>query len=296
MVNISIVNFKDILRFNQEAIYDFEESILVADVGIRDLHITRMFPIRTSFFMFVLVEQGTMRIELDYSIHHLSKQDFLLILPEHIYQSISGSPDTRYRLIFVEQAYFETMNRSKNDVLKTSFLNIRKDPVIHLSEEEFKVLASCHERLEQRMPAIHHFKKDIINALLLEYVIEAENMMINHHEHQVKQSNLTRQDIIFHNFLTLLKKDVIYQHHVSFYADKLHITPQYLASVLKQLTGKGTKDWIADALLVEAKIMLQHSQQSVQQISDALNFYDQSTFGKFFKARTGQTPKAYQNL
>ncbi|KKX46684.1 AraC family ligand binding domain-containing protein [Sphingobacterium sp. IITKGP-BTPF85] len=113
MVNVSIVNFKDILRFNQEAIYDFEESILVADVGIRDLHITRMFPIRTSFFMFVLVEQGTMRIELDYSIHHLSKQDFLLILPEHIYQSISGSPDTRYRLIFVEQAYFETMNRSK---------------------------------------------------------------------------------------------------------------------------------------------------------------------------------------
>lgn len=294
MVNIPRISFKDLLRYNEEVIHDFEDNILVANALKSDLYLTKVFPIRTSFFMFVLIEEGNMQIELDYALHDLARRDFLLILPEHILQWIDASDETRYKFIFIEQEYFKSMNMGKNDVFKFGFLSIRKAPVLRLSEDEFEIISSCHERIKQRIEASHNLKRDIINTLLMEYVIETENIIIGHNQRYIKESSISRQDVVFHDFLENLKENVVMEHDVRFYSDKLNITPQYLASILKQVSGKGTKDWISNSLLIEAKIMLKHSQQSIQQISDALNFYDQSAFGKFFKAHTGQTPKEYQ--
>lgn len=295
MVNVPRIGFKDLLRFNEDVICSFEDNILIANALTEDLYLTRVFPIRTSFFLFVLVEEGNMQIELDYATYNLNRQDFLLILPEHIFLNIDASEETKYKLIFIEQDYFKSMNLGKNDVFKSGFLCMRKHPVKKLSQEEFDLMSSCHERLKYRMTSSHHFRKEIINTLLMEYVIEAENILIAHSHQGIKEGNLTRLDVIFHRFLNLLKENVIVEHDVRFYADSLNITPQYLASILREVTGKATKEWISNSLLIEAKILLKHSQQSIQEISDELNFYDQSAFGKFFKSHTGQTPKEYQS-
>ena len=84
------------------------------------------------------------------------------------------------------------------------------------------------------------------------------------------------------------------QHVVTFYAEKLFITPQYLSLILKELTGKSANKWIADALIVEAKMLLKAPQATVQQVADILHFSDQSTFGKFFKKHMGISPMEYR--
>ena len=105
---------------------------------------------------------------------------------------------------------------------------------------------------------------------------------------------LSRKEELFEQFLQLLFEHCKEQHVVTFYAEKVFITPQYLSLILKELTGKSANKWIDDALIVEAKMLLKAPQATVQQVADILHFSDQSTFGKFFKKHMGISPMEYR--
>ena len=94
--------------------------------------------------------------------------------------------------------------------------------------------------------------------------------------------------------MKLLFKHNREQHTVSFYANKLCISPQYLSAILKDLTGKTTNNWIDNSLILDAKVMLKAPNATVQQVSDLLSFANQSTFGKFFKKHAGLSPAEYR--
>jgi AraC-like DNA-binding protein len=74
----------------------------------------------------------------------------------------------------------------------------------------------------------------------------------------------------------------------------LFISAKHLTETIKELTGKTAGAWIDRTLALEAEMLLQHPDYSVQQVSLLLNFPDQSSFGKFFKKETGQSPTEYR--
>ncbi|WP_270588002.1 helix-turn-helix domain-containing protein, partial [Bacteroides ovatus] len=57
---------------------------------------------------------------------------------------------------------------------------------------------------------------------------------------------------------------------------------------------KGCVSVLTQPLILEAKVLLKHSNLLVYQISDELNFPNPSFFSKFFKRMTGMTPHEYQ--
>ena len=78
---------------------------------------------------------------------------------------------------------------------------------------------------------------------------------------------------------------------VQFYADKLNLTPKYLSTAIKKVTGRPILEWIHEAVLIDAKMLLRTTHLTVQQISDQLNFSSPSAFVQFFKKHTGKTPR-----
>lgn len=74
----------------------------------------------------------------------------------------------------------------------------------------------------------------------------------------------------------------------------MNITPGYLSSVVKNVTGKSAAEWIEEYVLMEAKALLASTDMTIQQICYQLNFPTQSFFGKYFKTHTGVSPKAYR--
>jgi AraC-like DNA-binding protein len=80
---------------------------------------------------------------------------------------------------------------------------------------------------------------------------------------------------------------------VSFYADKLCVSPKYLSSLVKQMVGKPAKDCIDYCIIMESKVLL-NSSYTIQEISQQLNFPNQSFFGKYFKKHTGISPLNYR--
>ena len=80
------------------------------------------------------------------------------------------------------------------------------------------------------------------------------------------------------------------EHLVSFYAQQLNITPQYLSLIIKRLTGRTPYQFIFERLFCESRALLEHPDLSIKEIAEQLHFSDQSAFGKFFKHRSGISP------
>ena len=81
---------------------------------------------------------------------------------------------------------------------------------------------------------------------------------------------------------------------VNFYASKLFITPKYLSNTLKTVTGKKAGQMIDEYVVLQAKILLSSTNMTIQQISEELNFANQSFFGRYFKRITGLSPTQYR--
>jgi len=131
----------------------------------------------------------------------------------------------------------------------------------------------------------HFFQKEALQNALIGFFIELANIFMGKKE-LMTAPTLSRKEELFEHCKE--------QHVVTFYAEKLFITPQYLSLILKELTGKSANKWIDDALIVEAKMLLKAPQATVQQVADILHFSDQSTFGKFFKKHMGISPMEYR--
>lgn len=81
---------------------------------------------------------------------------------------------------------------------------------------------------------------------------------------------------------------------MQFYADRLCLTPKYLSQVVHAVSGRHAGDWIRDYVILEAKALLKSGQYTIQQVSDMLNFANQSFFGVYFKKAVGCSPTVYK--
>ena len=177
-----------------------------------------------------------------------------------------------------------------------NYMEIRKNPCTELEPEETAKLAGSMQVIREKMrERTHFYQKELVQNAFIGFLLDLGNIMLSKKDRLIRPT-LSRKEELFEQFLQLLFEHCKEQHVVTFYAEKLFITPQYLSLILKELTGKSANKWIDDALIVEAKILLKAPQATVQQVADILHFSDQSTFGKFFKKHIGISPMEYRKI
>jgi len=104
----------------------------------------------------------------------------------------------------------------------------------------------------------------------------------------------SRSKMVCESFLQLVRDHHTSERNMSFYADKLCLSPKYLSKVVKDVSGQSGPQWIDSFVVLEAKNMLKHSNMPIKEIVYRLNFQNSSVFYKFFKAHTGMTPSEYR--
>jgi len=78
------------------------------------------------------------------------------------------------------------------------------------------------------------------------------------------------------------------------YASLLHISAGHLSEVVKTQSGKPAIKHIHERLVLEARRLLFHTNNSLKEIAFDLGFSDASYFNRFFKRETGVTPAKYR--
>jgi len=100
---------------------------------------------------------------------------------------------------------------------------------------------------------------------------------------------------ILREFGNLLEKYANSHHNVSFYADKLCITPYYLSVITSEVMQDTPKGLIDKQIVLEMKAILKTTNKPLKTIADEMNFVDSSYMCRFFKRHAGMAPTEYRN-
>lgn len=250
-------------------------------------------PMRMNALMIVITTQGTSRFSLDYVPYNIGSHQLVTIFPTHTIQLSEVSPNFRAKMIVVSQSFMDSwMEKRAPSML--NYFKLAKNPCTPLTIKESDLLTQLISSLRNKIKDRGHFlQKKALQVGFMGFLIELGNILMGKKE-GLKTHSLSRKEELLNQFLELLFTHCKSEHQVSFYADKLCISPQYLSLILKELTGKSAGKWIDEALMTEAKILLKSPNITIQQVANMLNFSDQSTFGKFFKKHKKMSPLEYR--
>lgn len=291
------ISIDDFLRFNITG-KSYQDKLFIVEMrGDNDKKpdIREDDAIRLDALSIILVRRGKIDITIDNFTYHLSDNLLLDIMDFHIIKGIRLSPDFRGYHLVIERGMFAEVFLPGMRRMPASYIASRRNrPILNLNEDDAALLENSLRRIEWNIGRTAHvWQRDVVLNELRGFLLEMNNLVYQSiHEHV--NINPPGKDMLLFLFIQLLNKHCKTEHSVLFYARELCITPEYLSRILKEFSGKTVNKWIAEALIREAEISLRNPNLTIQQVSDQLNFSDQSSFGKFFKKHKGVSPLGYR--
>jgi AraC-like DNA-binding protein len=234
----------------------------------------------------IIIEQGEMNIKVNQIPYLLTKGYLLDTMESHVIEKASFSKDfIGHQLIIKKEFVEQAMNTQPYNIIPYNW----RYPCKKLLSEELNKLLLELQRIKERIesPTEYRLRRLMVINAFSSFMLE---LAIIYNRINSEYSFETSNDKIAKKFLHLIATNVRKRHNVFFYANELCISPDYLSRVLKSTNGRNATQWLTEALIIEAQNLLRHTDTSIQQIADELNFSDQSTFGKFFKRYCGKSP------
>ena len=254
----------------------------------------KMFRLSRSSHFAIYLNLGE-AVEVKYNlINYTVEKNSLFIIHPGVVHALKEMADLPTISMGFTHEFFATAMMHKKHLDALSFLSIQSEPLFVLTENEADTFYSLMLFLKSKASENGHpYKEDMIhhgfNLFMLELAATAKKYRGN------DEQKMTRKEDILFNFLKKLGAHFKEERSVQFYAGELYMTPKHLTKIVKELTNKTCGEFIDEMVITEAKILLGDLSYSVGQVADHLHFSDQFFFSKFFKTRTGMSPKDYKN-
>ena len=174
------------------------------------------------------------------------------------------------------------------------FLYIKDHPCISLDDTTFRrMLKYC--RMFSEFERNGHPYRDQI-TLHMSMMLYYEIFHIYQHGKPLAMSAQTRQESMFREFLFLVSQHYVREREIGYYADQICVTPKYLSSVVRTVSGNSAAWWINHTVIMHAKNLLKTNHQlrhSADLRQTQFPQYRRSS-GQYFKRRVGMTPKEFR--
>lgn len=247
--------------------------------------------VRSHDFCLMIVVSGTAEMEIDMQTYQLKAGTEVRLLKGTLVRLQSNSPDFKVDLLVINSKLLDDV-ALKLDI--DLFIFIKSTPVALHDETYYNNVVLPFYTLVDAMydyvDAPNRKKKIII--LLHMYLMDVSDHNYGKWDRKVVD-DVSRPMVLFRKFIDLVGEKCGTYREVDWYAGELHVTPRYLCQVCR-IRNTSPKVIIDRVVLLKAKEMLMESDMSIQQVSMELNFVDQSTFTRFFRRMTGQSPKEWK--
>lgn len=241
-----------------------------------------VIPYRTTFNFLVFITKGSMTQHVDNGAYTLSAGEVINIKQGNIVATLSLSDDAEGFFVTYENEIVTDISLGRNDV---KFFTM--NPYVILEPDSASWVQRILELLEEETHSEHRVTEiciTLLKTLLLKIIrtdIEAKTPM-------------NRQLDIAFQFRELVQEFHIDHKGVLFYANKLHISENYLNKCVKEATSKTPKQWINEISILHSQILLQDQSRDIAGIAFELKYTSPSYFTRLFKKITGYSPSDYR--
>ena len=253
------------------------------------------FPCRIDAFIIGVGTEGETSVSFNLHEFRLKKDSMFIFTPKNILQ-VNSQQYFKADVIAISPDFMRRINIDIKNMMPL-FLKFVENPTLALTPEESRSMRGMIAQIERetRGPETH-FSFDIVSGLIAATIYKVGDIMYHYlAEHPEGQNNShNRAEEYFKQFTHLLGEHFREERSVGFYARQLCITPKYLTTLIKRISGQSVSEWIDNYVILEAKTLLKYSTMSIQEIAYYLNFPTQSFFGSYFKRNTGMSPSQYK--
>ena len=273
---------------SEKIVFNGEVGMVHGDHTVFSLLMRQKPPFTINDHRFGIILSGEAHINFNLQDRHVTAGTLVYIGPGTIINPIRLSDDLR---IYGMALFADFPMPFAQGQMPLAFNGQVRDFQLSVSEGD---ISTARHILDTIWHVVHgeSYDRPVVTALVA--------ALMHHYDHLFRQqtdilaATRSREQTIFDRFIQLVNQHCRQQHQIGYYADRLCLTERYLGTVIRQTSGTTAKDWIDRALITQAKVLLRHSDKSVMQISEDLDFPNPSFFSKYFKRLTGMTPGEYK--
>ena len=276
-----------------------EGYFIASHCGVIDKQIMEIFmsSVRMATTFFVLCKDGEVDITYNQKHYVLKKNSLIVGFPDIVVQ-INSQSLIDANAMFCKKEFLDGLNVNVDNSLIHILLYILNNPILELTAEELSDLQHTFMDLEKfaKTNEEDFFTKEIIASGIRAFIYKVCRIV----SCRIKQSEYprvnTRKYDYFKRFFALLATGYKQHRNVNWYAEQLHLSTKYFTSLIRQVSGRTTVDWINDRVIYEAKNLLLYSEMSITEIAYQLNFPSTSFFSKYFKNIVGINPSEFRKV
>jgi AraC-like DNA-binding protein len=237
---------------------------------------------RHSFF---LLEKGSVTMEIDFQHYEIKAPSAIYMHPDQVHRIIAFKG--------VTVCAWGINNESLNPEYVKWLEDIVPAAPMPLEQETFALLVEaaslCIKFTQREKDQLYHsLVKDQVNALVALVIAP-------YSEQRTPADKLSRPEIVTKAFREVLALHFAQIKQPAEYAQKLNLSTPYLNECVKNITGFSVSHHIQQRVVLEAKRLLRHSDQSLKEISAALGYDDYAYFSRLFTKVSGMAPVTFRN-
>jgi len=233
---------------------------------------------------FFLLERGTITVEIDFNKYSLAAPSVIYVHPDQVHRTTDAENIAVGSLAITNENLHPEYRAILESIAPAKPLTLQPE----IFETIFEAISLCIKLAERKTDKLYHAQlKDGCNALVA--------LVISQYLAQARSSDkLSRFDTVTKAFRNLLERDFATKKRPASYAKKLNISIPYLNECVKNATGYSVSHHLQQRVILEAKRLLVHSDQSVKEIAAALGYDDYPYFSRLFTKITGMSALAFR--
>lgn len=285
-LTLNFLNEMGVAANNDYAFINREMGIVnsMYEMNNRSFHVGQ--PYRTKEMRILRGLRGSARMSVNLMEYTIKEHTIGLIPPNALLQIVDISGDYDIQALAADSKFIPTQQHSILTDWHTQQAFFLDNHV-----EEWRRTGTFFSLI---WDAVHlqPYRREVVQHLITSLLYNVHYLQDNYHRDELLRPS--RHEELFRRFITLVNEYCKTQHTTAFYADRLCLSPRYLSTVIRDVSGRTVVEWVNQAVVLEAKVLLKHSDLLTYQIADELHFPNPSFFSKFFKRMTGMTPQEYQ--
>jgi AraC family transcriptional activator of pobA len=247
-------------------------------------------PTRTDASTLIFLTEGEAVMSIGSETYAIRQHECLVVPAGQVFAFESGVNQNRGYLCNFHRDFLIGQRAHGSWLREFEFLSVWGNPRISLTPETAGFVQPLMHRMLREYLANALSRPDLLQAYLVALLCE-----VNHAYQPVAAGAPTAARYLANQFRELLSAHFKSQQLVADYAARLCVSPNHLNKVVKAITGKSPTKWIAETVVLEAKVLLHQSALSVGEVAAEVGLVDASYFSRLFKKHEGLTPLEFRN-